>query len=121
MVCMDDEQIRALNHEYFQRDRMTDVISFAYPPSPGIDFDTGEIFVNVQQAWHEGGEREGADHELAFYMAHGCHHLCGATDETPTEKSAMLNLERAWLEMPEARASIPGLFQSSNEGETDPV
>jgi rRNA maturation RNase YbeY len=115
LVCMDDEQIRALNHEYFQRDNTTDVISFAYPPVPGTEFDSGEVFVNIQQAWHEGRERKGGDFELAFYLAHGCHHLCGARDDTPREKAAMLATAEAWLEQPEAQALVPGLFHAQPE------
>ena len=98
LVLVDDAEIQALNHEYFGKDHVTDVISFAYPAEPGIQGDTGEVIVNVTQAWFEGCEREGADRELAMYVAHGCHHLMGAEDDTPAKKEAMLTLENSWVD-----------------------
>ncbi len=97
-LVLTDDSIRGLNHQWFAKDTVTDVISFAYPPSPGMHGHTGEVVVNLQQAWEEGGLREHPDHELAMYIAHGCHHLMGAEDGTEEEKNAMLNLERTWVD-----------------------
>jgi probable rRNA maturation factor len=97
LVLVGDAEIRELNHQYFQKNTITDVISFAYPAEAGIQADTGEVIVNIAQAWHEGNERKGPNHELARYIAHGCHHLMGAEDDTAEKKAAMLELEGAWL------------------------
>lgn len=93
LVCTDD-RIRKLNLEWFGKDTVTDVISFAYPDEGA----TGEVIVNVQQAYEEGRLREGPDRELALYIAHGCHHLMGADDDTPERKKAMLDLEKHWVD-----------------------
>ncbi len=93
LVFMDD-QIRDLNREWFKKDTVTDVISFAYP----AEASTGEVIVNVQQAFEEGQLRTSPDHELALYIAHGCHHLMGAEDDTPERKKSMLDLEQKWVE-----------------------
>lgn len=88
-----DDQIRSLNHQWFGKDRVTDVISFAYTDGDA----TGEVIVNVQQAFEEGRLRESPDQELALYIAHGCHHLMGAEDDQPDQKDAMLALETEWV------------------------
>lgn len=93
-LVLTNDSIRELNHTWFQKDTVTDVISFAYPEDG-----TGEVVVNVQQAYEEGNLRESPDHELALYIAHGCHHLTGAEDDTPEKKTAMLTTEATWVEM----------------------
>jgi len=96
-VILTDDGIRTLNKEWFGKDTVTDVISFAYPDSGCEIGDTGEIILNVRQAHEEGKLRTSPDHELALYLAHGCHHLTGAEDDTPERKRAMLRLESAWV------------------------
>jgi len=104
-LVLQDDTIRKLNNEWFQKDTVTDVISFAYTEPPA----TGEVIVNMQQAKEEGELRESPDRELALYIAHGCHHLMGAEDDTPERKKNMLKLENAWVE--EAiRTLKPGPF-----------
>lgn len=94
VALLDDAGMTALNREYFSRNRSTDVISFAY--GRGI----GEIFVNVERALrHRAPSRE-----LALYLAHGCDHLSGATDDTPAQRARMLRRERRWLRDAGARA-----------------
>ncbi|WFB35007.1 rRNA maturation RNase YbeY [Kiritimatiellota bacterium B12222] len=92
-MVLTDDSIRSLNQEWFGKDTVTDVISFAYPEAPA----TGEIIVNLQQAMEEGKLRDSADEELSLYIAHGCHHLMGAEDDTPERKNAMLTLENQWV------------------------
>ena len=101
-IVLTDDAIRELNHTWFGRDVTTDVISFAYPDDGLGTGDTGEIILNLDQAAGEGRLRESPDLELALYLAHGCHHLMGAEDDTPARKQAMLALESAWVE--EARS-----------------
>ncbi len=96
-LVLTDDAIRGLNREWFGKDTVTDVISFAYPDDGFGVGDTGEVIVNVAQARGEGQLRTSPDHELALYIAHGCHHLTGAEDDTPARKQAMLRLERAWV------------------------
>jgi rRNA maturation RNase YbeY len=97
-IVLTDDRIRTLNAEWFGRDTVTDVISFDYPEPTNPSAGTGEVIINLQQAVGEGNERGSPDHEFALYLAHGCHHLTGADDHTPEDKSAMLQLEKAWVE-----------------------
>ena len=92
-VVLTDDRIKDLNRKWFGKDTVTDVISFAYPEAEA----TGEVIVNVQQAYEEGRLRDSPDQELALYLAHGCHHLMGAEDETPEGKNQMLTLESQWV------------------------
>lgn len=109
-IVLTDDSIRALNQEWFGKDRVTDVISFAYPDSGNETGDTGEIVVNLQQAWEEGRLRTSPDQELALYIAHGCHHLTGAEDDTPDRKRAMLRLESAWVKKADSLGLLGPFF-----------
>lgn len=105
IVCCDD-RIRDLNRQWFGKASVTDVISFAYTDGEAC----GEIIVNLQQAVEEGKLRESPDHELALYIAHGCHHLMGAEDDTPGRKRAMLDLESDWIREAHSLAILHPLF-----------
>ncbi|VGO16583.1 Endoribonuclease YbeY [Pontiella desulfatans] len=99
IVLTDDAGITPANLEYFGKERPTDVISFRYDPVPGEDEGfSGDLIINVDRAVQVGPEQNGADYELALYMAHGFDHLSGAEDDTPEKKQAMLATETAWLE-----------------------
>ena len=97
IVILDDQQIIPLNVQYFNKDRATDVISFAYPPAPNETGYTGELFINAERALQLGPTNKGLAHEFALYLAHGCDHLSGADDQHPEEKLAMRRRELAWL------------------------
>lgn len=99
VVLTDDEGIIPANREYFGKERPTDVISFRYDPIPGEEEGfSGDLIINVDRAVQVGPDQNGADYELALYIAHGFDHLSGAEDDTPGKKQAMLNTETAWLE-----------------------
>lgn len=98
MVLTDDSGIIPTNREFFGKDRPTDVISFRYDPVPGEeDGATGDLIVNVECALREGPAHDGADAELALYIAHGFDHLSGAEDNTPQKRAAMRRTETRWL------------------------
>lgn len=101
-----DDRIRDLNRKWFGKDTVTDVISFAYTDGEPC----GEIIVNLQQAVEEGKLRDSPNQELALYIAHGCHHLMGADDDTPERKKAMLDLESDWIREAHSLAILQPLF-----------
>ncbi len=110
LVLMDDPGIAALHERYLGDHRPTDVISFAYPPSPGAaEGHTGEVVVNVERAVREGPRHDGTERELALYIAHGCHHLTGADDHTPTLRARMRRVETQWLQEAETEGVLAGL------------
>ncbi len=100
LVITDDEGIRPLNRAHFNRDHATDVISFNYTALPGEEgTHSGEVIVNIQRAVEIGeGEPGGTGRELAWYIAHGCHHLTDAEDHTDELRSAMHRREQQWLD-----------------------
>jgi probable rRNA maturation factor len=98
-LLTDDAGITQPNREFFGKDRPTDVISFRYDPIPGEDpAATGDLIINVECAVREGTVREGAEAELALYIAHGFDHLSGADDNTPAKRAAMRRTELRWLD-----------------------
>lgn len=108
VVLTDDEGIVPANLEYFGKDRPTDVISFRYDPVPGEEEGfSGDLIINVDRALQVGPDQNGADYELALYIAHGFDHLSGAEDDTPEKKKTMLETETAWLE----KINYQGLFE----------
>jgi len=98
LVLTDDVGITHTNREFFGKNHPTDVISFRYEPIPGEeDQATGDLIVNVECALREGPEHDGANEELALYIAHGFDHLSGSGDDTPKKRAAMLRTEKQWL------------------------
>jgi rRNA maturation RNase YbeY len=108
LVLTNDAGIRPINRATFGKDEPTDVISLTYhgvPVEPATW--TGEIFVNAERARVIGRDTRKTSRELALYIAHGLHHLAGASDRTPALRKAMLNEEKAWL----AKAEEVGLLK----------
>ena len=98
VILIDDDGITQTNHEYFGKNRPTDVISFRYDPIPGeANALTGDLIINVDRAVQEGGRRGEIHYELALYIAHGFDHLSGAEDNTPEKHKKMRATETAWL------------------------
>lgn len=110
VVVTDDTGIAPLNSRYFGRFAPTDVISFAYPPSPERHAFFGELIVNVERA---AACSPDLARELALYLAHGCDHLAGASDRTPAQRRRMLRRERAWLRQADQENLLAGLAQPS--------
>jgi rRNA maturation RNase YbeY len=98
LIFTNDTGITPVNRATFAKDEPTDVISLTYHGMPGeASVSSGEIFVNSERARAIGQSARGTDRELALYIAHGLHHLVGASDRTPALRKAMLNEEKAWL------------------------
>ncbi|MDH3345658.1 MAG: rRNA maturation RNase YbeY [Kiritimatiellaceae bacterium] len=98
IVLTDDQNITQTNREFFGKNNPTDVISFRYDPIPGEKNEaTGDLIINVECALREGPKHDGADAELALYIAHGFDHLSGSEDDTPAKRTSMLRTEKKWL------------------------
>jgi probable rRNA maturation factor len=93
VVLTGHEEITQANREFFGKNRPTDVISFRCEAVPGEAGATGDLLVNVDCAVETGAEHNGADYELALYIAHGFNHLSGADDDTPQRRAAMRRTE----------------------------
>lgn len=87
----DNEGIHALNREYRNVDRPTDVLSF--PLSDGEDYDTdgdavllGDIVISIERAQTQAEEYgHSFEREVAFLTVHSMLHLLGYDHETSPE------------------------------------
>lgn len=87
----DNERIHALNREYRNVDRPTDVLSF--PLSDGEDYDTdgdavllGDIVISLERAQTQAEEYgHSFEREVAFLTVHSMLHLLGYDHETSPE------------------------------------
>lgn len=100
VLLVDDEQIREFNRTYLQRDRSTNVISFAMGEGEFGDINPqllGDIILSVETACRD-SEAEGIDFMdgMEFLVIHGLLHLLGYDHEnaTPQETSRMQEKER---------------------------
>ena len=108
LILTSDDGMTPVNRATFGKDEPTDVISLTYQGMPGEPAaPAGEIFANAERARAVGRTARGTDRELALYIAHGLHHLAGASDRTPALRKAMLNAEKAWL----SKAEKAGLLK----------
>jgi len=95
-----NREIRRLNLRYFKKDSITDVITQYYRAIPGNDFIIGDIFVNVEEAFHPvhtSIRKWSPSRELALYIAHGVDHLLGGKDDTIRGRRTMRRRELHWL------------------------
>lgn len=102
LALVDDAQIQALNLEWRQKDRPTDVLSFpAGPPLPGIPGPhlLGDVVISLDTARRQARAygRPLAE-ELCRYLAHGILHLLGHDHEaSPAAARKMARLEEKLL------------------------
>ena len=98
VLLVDDAAMPAYKEQCFGERAQTDVVAQAYAEVPGVSPATAELVINAERALIEGRRRAGGPaRELALYLAHGLHHLAGATDDTPERRRAMRRKENAWL------------------------
>lgn len=106
LTFVDEEAIHALNREYRQVDRPTDVLSFAqeegpedFPMPAGLPRMLGDVIVSVPTAVRQAAERgHTADAELTLLMVHGLLHLLGEDHDTPDRKAVMWPKQQALLD-----------------------
>ncbi|BCR05221.1 hypothetical protein DESUT3_22900 [Desulfuromonas versatilis] len=98
MVVVDDEQIRDLNRDYLQRDKPTNVISFAMQEGDGAGLNPeilGDVVISADTAARDAAEAGVSfESELYFLLLHGILHLLGYDHERGTEEQARIMEER---------------------------
>jgi probable rRNA maturation factor len=85
VVFVDDRAIHALNRQYRNKNRPTDVLAFRLAQSPGELSPPllGDVVVSVETARRQARQRGIAwQQELCRYVIHGVLHLLGHEDET---------------------------------------
>ncbi|NLG52125.1 MAG: rRNA maturation RNase YbeY [Chloroflexi bacterium] len=104
LVITGDEQIRALNRQFNETDRPTDVLSFSN--QEGTDFISpdeedlylGDVIISYPTALAQATEHgHPVEQELALLIVHGCLHLLGYDHATDDEREQMWARQEAVL------------------------
>ena len=105
IVLTDDEELRSLNHQWRNKDKATDVLSFpaaapGFVQAPGQPRELGDVLVSLETAVAV-GEARLADwtllDEVSFVLLHGVLHLLGHDHIKAAERRTMEALEHTHL------------------------
>jgi probable rRNA maturation factor len=90
---VDNEEMRALNKAYREKDEPTDVLSFpADAVQRGREIQLGDIVISHEKARAQAAEYgHGDERELAFLATHGLLHLLGLDHETSESDAEIMN------------------------------
>lgn len=103
ITLVENDEIHALNREYRNVDRPTDVLSFPLweegEPQKGDFVLLGDIVISAEKSLEQAKEYGHSFlREVAFLTAHGMLHLLGFDHETEEEHEIMRQKEEAVLE-----------------------
>lgn len=94
ILILDNAGIQAINREYLQRDRPTNVISFAMQEGEGgglLPLVLGDVVISAERAATDAAAAAiPFEHELWFLLVHGVLHLLGYDHERGTAHEAEL-------------------------------
>lgn len=94
VVIVDDEQIQEINRDYLQRDKPTNVISFAQQEGEGAGICPellGDVVISADTAHRDALDAQVSFFsELSFLLIHGVLHLVGYDHERGTQEQAEL-------------------------------
>lgn len=104
VIFTSDEAVRKLKKTYLHQDAYTDVLAFRLdddedPSSPAEShIMEGEIYISAGRA-KENARDYGVSlsNELSRLIFHGCLHLLGYQDTTPSSQGKMRNMEDTFL------------------------
>lgn len=92
VVVVDDGQIQEINRDYLQRDKPTNVISFAQQEGEGAGICPqllGDVVISADTAARDASEAQVSFFsELSFLLIHGILHLLGYDHERGTQEQA---------------------------------
>lgn len=92
IVIVDDPAIQIINRDYLQKDKPTNVISFAMQEGEGAGIQPqllGDVVISAETAARDAAEAGlPAENELYFLLLHGILHLLGYDHERGTEADA---------------------------------
>ena len=94
ILIVDDAAIQEINRDYLNKDRPTNVISFAMQEGEGGGFQPdllGDVVISAETAARDACEAQNSfESELYFLLLHGILHLLGYDHERGTEEDAKL-------------------------------
>lgn len=92
ILIVDNADIQEINRDYLQRDKPTNVISFAMQEGEGGGVQPlllGDVVISAERAADDAAEAGiPFEHELIFLLLHGILHLLGYDHERGTEEQA---------------------------------
>ena len=92
ILILDNFGIQEINRDYLQRDRPTNVISFAMQEGEGGGLQPqmlGDVVISAERAAEDAAAANiPFEHELVFLLLHGILHLLGYDHERGTEDQA---------------------------------
>ncbi|NOY13116.1 MAG: rRNA maturation RNase YbeY [Deltaproteobacteria bacterium] len=92
ILILDNAGIRDINRDYLQRDRPTNVISFAMQEGEGSGLQPlllGDVVISAERAAEDAAAADiPFEHELIFLLLHGVLHLLGYDHERGTAAQA---------------------------------
>ena len=96
---VDEEESRELNHQYRDKDKSTNVLSFPFEAPPGIEMNLlGDLVVCAQVVEKEAKEQnKPLSHHWAHMIVHGTLHLLGFDHIEDAQAEEMERLEIALL------------------------
>tara|TARA_B100000282_G_scaffold248263_1_gene192050 strand:- start:18 stop:461 length:444 start_codon:yes stop_codon:yes gene_type:complete len=96
-IFCDDEYLSKLKLEYFNKNELTDVISFLLSENKSSDLE-GEVYISLDRALENSiSYSQDYNKEVMRLIIHGCLHLIGFDDETEDEKEKMTLMEDKFL------------------------
>ena len=94
VIFTTNEEIRNINREYRNIDRVTDVISFALLDNDEANYNAqdelGDIFICIDRAMEQAQDYgHSIEREVGFLSVHGYLHLCGYDHMTEADEQVM--------------------------------
>ncbi len=98
LVYVDEDEIVRINHEFLDRDYVTDIITFRYDEENDRAIE-GTLYCCAPRIAEQSAEfDDNVKTEFLRVFVHGLIHLAGHNDQTPKEKKLMTKLENQYLE-----------------------
>ncbi len=92
VLIVNDRQIRAINRDYLQRDKPTNVISFPMQEGAGAGIQPdllGDVVISAETAQRDAAEAgRSVESEIYFLLLHGILHLLGYDHERGSQADA---------------------------------
>ena len=96
-IFCDDEYLSKLKLEYFNKNELTDVISFSLSENKSKDLE-GEVYISLDRAFENSVSYSQDYNKVVMRLIiHGCLHLIGFDDKTEDEKEKMTLMEDKFL------------------------
>ncbi len=96
IIFVDDDYIQKLNKNFRDKDRVTDVISFAFRDEAHFENQNllGDIYISIPQMIRQAKEYDHSEkRELSFLSIHGLLHLLGYNHEVVEDEKIMFDLQ----------------------------